>query len=145
MELHRAFKNLTTPKMWYEKLGLTTIHAGMIKMRFKKNQLSDDKMRELLIRSGYKKISDEQWAKTEKKIYFNFQESVVTKADKMLFSIESKAGSSHIKIRADDEIVFSGSKKELVELIGVKLKKRMPNRADTSITQQFKKVTLNQL
>lgn len=145
MDLHKAFRQLTAPQMWYEKCGLTKLHAAMIKMRYKKGQVSEDKMRELLKKSGFKIIQEEVWKRPEKKIRFAFEEKVVTQQDPMLFSIESKKESDFIRIRADDEVVFSGYKKDLIKLLGFVPNKRTPYRVPTSITEQFKTASVKNI
>lgn len=143
--LNKAFSEFTRKRFWYKKIGLTQSHAAMLKMRFKNNELTNDKIRELLTKAGYKLVSEEMWGIREKKIQFGFETKIAAQIEAMLFSIESPRGSNKIKIRADEEVLFNGTKEEFVELMGFKLKQQIKTRKPVSIRDQFKGVTINDI
>ncbi len=60
MTLKEAFKELTSRRNWYEGSGISTQVASDAKRRFKKGEIGDENMRQILIKCGWK--SKEDWS-----------------------------------------------------------------------------------
>jgi len=63
MTTKEAFQQLIRQRAWYKTFGITEPAASNYANRFRSGKLPTDKMEEVLLKCGYKVVSEKQWKK----------------------------------------------------------------------------------
>lgn len=61
MTTREAFQQLISQRAWYKPFGITDVAAWTYANRFRSGKLTTDKMEEVLLKCGYKVVSEKVW------------------------------------------------------------------------------------
>lgn len=62
MTTKEAFEQLISKRAWYKGLGFERVQASSLKRRFHNNELSIEKIEEILTAAGYKVVQEKKWS-----------------------------------------------------------------------------------